>query len=108
MVSNPLREDDPKSSLRSVGSGALFALRSVVELACDFKLTLRHSKQMHSSTELHKSADEKPSAAIDPVCGMTVDSDSAAGSYEYKGRTYYFCSTHCLHKFCEDPERFLN
>jgi Cu+-exporting ATPase len=63
---------------------------------------------MHSSTELHKSADEKPSAAIDPVCGMTVDPDSAAGSNEYKGRTYYFCSMHCLHKFREDPERFLN
>jgi Cu+-exporting ATPase len=63
---------------------------------------------MHSSSELHKSDAEKPSAAIDPVCGMTVDPDSAAGSYEYEGRTYYFCSTHCLHKFRDDPERFLN
>ena len=63
---------------------------------------------MHSSTELHKSDDKKPSTAIDPVCGMTVDPDSAAGSYEYKGRTYYFCSTRCLHKFREDPEGLLN
>ena len=63
---------------------------------------------MHSFTELHKSDDERPSAAIDPVCGMTVDPDSAAGSYEYKGRAYYFCSTQCLHKFRDDPERFLN
>ncbi len=39
---------------------------------------------------------------------MTVDPDSAAGSYEHQGKTYYFCSTHCLHKFREDPERFLN
>jgi Cu+-exporting ATPase len=62
---------------------------------------------MHSSTELSKSDDEKLLVAIDPVCGMTVDPE-AAGSYEYKGRTYYFCSTHCLHKFREDPERFLN
>jgi Cu+-exporting ATPase len=45
---------------------------------------------------------------IDPVCGMTVDPDRAAGQHEYKGETYYFCSTHCLHKFREDPERFLN
>ena len=63
---------------------------------------------MHSSTELHKSDDEKLLVAIDTVCGMTVDPESAAGSYEYKGRTYYFCSTHCLHKFRQDPERFLN
>ena len=44
---------------------------------------------------------------VDPVCGMTVDPSSAAGSYEYKGQTYYFCSQHCLHKFREAPEQFL-
>ena len=47
-------------------------------------------------------------AQIDPVCGMTVDPDHAAGSYEYHGQTYYFCSTHCLHRFRENPESFLN
>ena len=44
---------------------------------------------------------------IDPVCAMTVNPQHAAGEYEYKGETYYFCGTHCLHKFREDPERFL-
>ena len=44
---------------------------------------------------------------LDPVCGMTVDPDHAAGSFEYKGTTYYFCSTHCLHRFRENPESFL-
>jgi Cu+-exporting ATPase len=39
---------------------------------------------------------------------MTVDPDRAAGHVEYKGETYYFCSTHCVHKFREDPERFLH
>ena len=43
----------------------------------------------------------------DPVCGMTVSPDSAAGSYEYNGETYYFCSSHCLQKFRENPQRFL-
>lgn len=47
-------------------------------------------------------------AVIDPVCGMTVNPETAAGSYQYNGQTYYFCSTHCLHKCREDPERFLN
>ncbi|MCA1576773.1 MAG: heavy metal translocating P-type ATPase [Acidobacteria bacterium] len=44
---------------------------------------------------------------IDPVCHMTVDRVKAAGQDEYKGETYYFCSTHCLHKFRENPEKFL-
>ena len=47
-------------------------------------------------------------AQIDPVCGMTVDPEHAAGSVEYQGKTYYFCSTHCVHKFRENPEAFLN
>src|SRR6185369_6242225 len=38
---------------------------------------------------------------IDPICGMTVDPNKAAGSYEYEGKAYYFCSTHCLHRFRE-------
>ena len=52
--------------------------------------------------------DAKSDAAIDPVCGMTVNQSSAAGSFDYKGKTYYFCSTHCLGEFRENPERFLN
>jgi len=63
---------------------------------------------MHSSDELHKSNDKKTSAVIDPVCGMTVNPESAAGSHDYIGTTYYFCSTHCLQKFREDPEQCQN
>jgi len=38
---------------------------------------------------------------------MTVNPEKAAGSVEYKGETYYFCSTHCVHRFRENPESFL-
>ena len=44
---------------------------------------------------------------IDPVCGMTVDPTTAAGRYDYQGKTYYFCAVSCLDKFKADPERFL-
>ena len=45
---------------------------------------------------------------IDPVCGMTVDPATAAGSHKYRGETYYFCSTGCETKFKSDPEKYLN
>jgi Cu+-exporting ATPase len=48
-----------------------------------------------------------PGTVIDPVCGMTVDPASAAGSVEHDGKTYYFCSTHCVQKFRADPEKYL-
>jgi Cu+-exporting ATPase len=46
--------------------------------------------------------------AIDPVCGMTVDREHAAGHFDYRGQPYYFCSTHCLHRFQQDPEHYLH
>jgi len=46
-------------------------------------------------------------AAVDPVCGMKVQPDTAAGSYEYQGKTYYFCATSCLTKFRTDPNHYL-
>jgi len=45
--------------------------------------------------------------SIDPVCGMTVQPATAAGSYEYRGTTYYFCNPSCLTRFKADPESFL-
>jgi YHS domain-containing protein len=45
--------------------------------------------------------------AIDPVCGMEVDPQSAAATYEYKGQTYYFCSSGCKASFEQDPEKYL-
>jgi len=46
--------------------------------------------------------------AIDPVCGMTVDPASAAGSHRYGEQTYYFCNPRCLERFKANPEQYLN
>jgi YHS domain-containing protein len=51
------------------------------------------------------------SQATDPVCGMTVDPESAraAGlSTEHKGVTYYFCGRGCLLDFRDDPDKYLD
>jgi P-type Cu+ transporter len=45
--------------------------------------------------------------AIDPVCGMTVNPERAAGSWEYKGQTYYFCNPKCRARFQAAPESYL-
>ncbi|MDL1890297.1 heavy metal translocating P-type ATPase [Nitrospirales bacterium NOB] len=45
---------------------------------------------------------------IDPVCGMTVEPATAAGSFPYHGTTYYFCCQGCLTKFQADPQRYLS
>ncbi len=47
------------------------------------------------------------SKVIDPVCGMEVDPATSAGSFEYKGTTYHFCSIRCRDKFKNDPDSFV-
>jgi Cu+-exporting ATPase len=38
---------------------------------------------------------------------MKVDPAKAAGVVAHGGKKYYFCSTHCVHKFQADPEKYL-
>jgi YHS domain-containing protein len=45
--------------------------------------------------------------AKDPVYGMEVDPERAAGASEYGGPTYYFCSAHCKAAFDREPERYV-
>lgn len=44
---------------------------------------------------------------LDPVCGMEVHPDRAAGSSHFIGETFYFCSSGCKETFDRDPVGFL-
>src|SRR5437773_1190772 len=43
----------------------------------------------------------------DPVCGMSVESETASVSSQYKGHPYWFCSARCKEKFLADPGKYL-
>jgi Cu+-exporting ATPase len=47
-----------------------------------------------------------PTTAVDPICGMTVNPETAAASREVDGVTYHFCSAHCATTFDADPARY--
>jgi YHS domain-containing protein len=53
-------------------------------------------------------ASQASAVAVDPVCGMSVNPAKAAGSYSYRGKTYFFCSTHCLGTFRSDPAKHVD
>ena len=46
--------------------------------------------------------------AKDPVCGMDVDPKQAAGTSEYQGQTYYFCSAGCKKAFDREPAKYAS
>ncbi|HLG97889.1 MAG TPA: heavy metal translocating P-type ATPase [Bryobacteraceae bacterium] len=52
---------------------------------------------------------EEPVAVAhrDPVCGMDVTAEDAAGSVERNGRQYFFCSQSCLQKFQSNPDKYI-
>lgn len=53
----------------------------------------------------------KPASAsgkvTDPVCHMSIDPASAAGTSQHGKETYHFCSAGCKSRFDADPHKFL-
>ncbi len=43
----------------------------------------------------------------DPVCRMDVDTHATAYQKEFKGQTYYFCSSACQKRFEASPEQYV-
>jgi Cu+-exporting ATPase len=44
----------------------------------------------------------------DPVCGMTVNPDTAKHRHVHNGQPYYFCGGRCREKFAADPGKHLD
>ncbi|MCP8304252.1 MAG: YHS domain-containing protein [archaeon] len=45
--------------------------------------------------------------AKDPICGMDVNEKTAEHKSEYKGQTYYFCSSLCKQTFDKEPAKYV-
>jgi len=46
--------------------------------------------------------------AIDPVCNMEVEIETAEFTSEYRGEIYYFCAPGCKKSFEKNPEKYLS
>lgn len=60
------------------------------------------SQNAHADARVHSHdvmREDKSGSEIDPICGMTVNPATAAGSFNHEGKNYYFCSKGCLQKF---------
>jgi Cu+-exporting ATPase len=64
-------------------------------------------------TNQHSHHDEPPPptakrdrTAVDPVCGMSVNPDTAAATVHHDGKAHYFCHPRCADRFRADPKRY--
>jgi P-type Cu+ transporter len=55
---------------------------------------------------LEDHSDGRPTRSVDPVCGMAVDEEKAAGKTGYAGVMYYFCSKPCQRQFEQSPSMY--
>jgi Cu+-exporting ATPase len=59
------------------------------------------------AVEVVDHTEDEMAMVTDPVCGMEIEPETAAASYEHDGKTYYFCSKGCFDSFRADPEKYL-
>lgn len=89
-------------SLKSLGTlvfwGLLFFL--MIRYGCGAHMMGGHGR--HGGHDGPGGSDKEK----DPVCGMTVDPEKAAGASVHAGKTYYFCSTSCRDKFEKEPAKY--
>lgn len=57
--------------------------------------------------EQKQNAGNKTTLRHDPVCGMDIEEQDAAGTVEHEGSRYYFCSRSCSDKFKAHPDHYL-
>jgi YHS domain-containing protein len=65
----------------------------------------------HDQGDHEQRADDTAGQAVDPVCGMTVEPETARAKglhSTYKSTDYFFCGKGCKLEFDEDPERYLD
>jgi xanthine dehydrogenase accessory factor len=55
----------------------------------------------------NKVVSESEEKAIDPVCGMKVDTELSKITFQFKSQDYHFCCNGCKTKFKNNPELFL-
>lgn len=54
------------------------------------------------------STNASPALPVDPVCHMLIDPGKDHYTFAFRGKTFHFCSIHCLDIFKASPESFIN
>jgi xanthine dehydrogenase accessory factor len=67
---------------------------------------LEHSHGHDDHAGHHHPSSDRPTMAIDPVCGMSVVAADPTPHVENGGVTVWFCSDACRATYLKDPERY--
>lgn len=102
-----LLADEPTANLDSkIGHEVVVRLRDIADARGKSVVIVSHDERIRPHADrvlwLEDGAFKEIAAmAVDPVCGMAVERDSAAATLERDGVTYYYCSRGCMKEFLE-------
>ena len=88
----------------------LAGLASGERIVTSGNFLLDSESRIHGNQPPHDTTSTvSPSEEIqDPVCGMSIDKAQAQKwTWEYKGKTYHFCSEGCLKSFRSNPSKYI-
>jgi len=95
--------------LRPEFAGLAMALSSVSVVTNALLLGRFNPRKSPLRTDSTASAaNQVPAIAVDPVCGMDVDTASAQLFSDVDGTRYYFCSAACKRSFDANPDKYSN
>lgn len=102
----------PQEMLRRIKApaGLQMGTSSPQEIAVSILAEIIQVKKGHPAQVIRPEAPDPgipPEIAIDPVCGMTVDSAESTQKSEYKGRLFHFCCTGCQQTFEREPQKYV-
>jgi len=112
-VTSRLREEGvsrEKLAVIKCPTGLDIATRTFQEVALSIVAEIVSLRRSHveKGEARHRPAEVViPQMAVDPVCHMTVDPQSAKESVNFAGVLYYFCNAHCKKSFTESPQKYL-
>src|SRR5260370_25570657 len=66
-----------------------------------------HGTTAHACCGGNHGGDKVLAPAIDPVCGMSVNRETAKHRFAYKGQDHFFCSGRRRERFEAEPEKNL-
>ncbi|MFX1562515.1 MAG: heavy metal translocating P-type ATPase [Promethearchaeota archaeon] len=87
---------------------ALAMAFSSVSVVTNALLLGRFHPKQHLDIESVSDVGEEPipAIAIDPICKMKVETSAAELFSDYKGKRYFFCSSHCKSTFDNNPTQY--
>jgi putative ABC transport system ATP-binding protein len=118
LINNPplLLADEPTANLDSASGYQVLHLlqqvaadehKTIVMVTHDLRITSVANRLLWLADGQLRDRETDFATAADPVCGMEIVIERAAGHRKAAGGTLYFCSQVCLDRYDADPDRYL-